>query len=245
MNDGLPPIKGFLPTTLIEWEGRVSCCIFLPCCNFRCPFCHARDLVLPGMDLDAIPFSSVVGHLEANRGWIDGLVVSGGEPTLQPRLASLIQELRRHVPAIKLDTNGSSPDVVAALLDDGLVDAVAMDVKAPLGEAYSKAAGVAVDCSAIRATIDLLCSRGVAREFRTTVVPGLHTRGDIVAIARQLGSTEALVLQQFAPLNCIDPLFLERRPFPREELREMASAASEFVAECRVRGEPSARGAKA
>jgi len=245
MNDGLPPIKGFVPASLIEWEGKVSCALFLPQCNFRCPYCHATDLVTGAAELETIPFGLVAKHIEENRGWIDGVVVSGGEATVHPALPRLIEALREHVPAVKLDSNGSKPDVVEQLIESKLIDCVSMDVKAPLGEAYERAAGVPVDCGALQATVDLLRSGGIAHEFRTTVVPGLHTCEDIVEIARQLGPTETLILQQFAPLNCLDPSFLGRRPYSREQLREMAGAASELVAECRVRGEPPCGGAMA
>lgn len=233
----LPPLKGFLPSSLIEWEGKVSCALFLPGCNFRCPFCHASSLVLAGQKTEAIPFEPIQRRLRANEGWLDGAVVSGGEPTLHKHLIDLILELRKLVPAIKLDTNGSNPHVVRDLLAEGLLDFVSMDVKAPLGEAYKRAAGVDVDCAAIAETIALLHDSGVGHEFRTTVVPGLHECADVVAIARHLGRGERLILQQFAPLNCLDPRLNEAKPYPRSVLRDMARAAGEFLAECRVRGE--------
>jgi pyruvate formate lyase activating enzyme len=242
MDDGLPPIKGFLPTSLIEWEGRLSCALFLPGCNFRCPFCHASDLVLRADQIPDVPLAAVIEHLETNRGWVDGAVVSGGEATTHGGLAALLGILHEHVNGVKLDTNGSQPEVVAELVDAGVVNSVAMDVKAPLDGRYEAAAGVPVDAEALRATIRLLRSRGIEHEFRMTVVPGLHTCRDVVAVARELGPSEALVLQQFAPLNCIEPEYLARKPFARAELRDMASAAMEFVARCRLRGEAFARG---
>ncbi len=242
MSDGFPPIKALLPTSMIEWEGRLSCAIFLPGCNFRCPFCHASDLVLCPDQLEDVPLQSVLRHLQDNRGWVDGVVISGGEATLHDGLPSLIAVLREHVGSIKLDTNGSNPRLVEELVNAGLVNCVAMDVKAPLDERYSAAAGVPVDLDALRATVGFLRSRGVEHEFRTTVVPGIHTCRDIVELARCLGPTESLVLQQFAPLNCIDQSYREREPFTRGHLRDIASAATEFVAHCRLRGEVFARG---
>jgi len=241
----LPVIKGFIPSSLIEWEGRLASAIFLPACNFRCPFCHAADLVVRHGELPTIPLERVIGHLDANRGWLDGVVISGGEATLQPRLRQLLEVLRRHVPGVKLDTNGSRPAVVEDLVSAGLVENVAMDVKAPLDERYSAAAGVEVDLGAIRTTIEFLKTCGVEHEFRTTVVPGLHSPEDIVAIARELGAGERLVLQQFAPLNCLEPSYRERKPFSRQELRLMARAAGEHLADCHLRGEaPLAGGAR-
>jgi pyruvate formate lyase activating enzyme len=238
MTDALPPIKGFLPSSLIEWEGKVACTLFLPGCNFRCPFCHASHLVLAPEKLETVPLEPILQHLQSNRGWIDGAVLSGGEPTLHDGLIPLIAELRRLVPAIKLDTNGSLPDVVERLIREGHVDFVAMDVKGPL-EAYERFAGVPVDCEAIAASIRLLRESGVGHEFRTTVVPGLHTPGDILGIARLLGPDERLVLQLFAPLNCLDRALDERAPMSRAELRTLARAAAEFLTDCTVRGEPS------
>lgn len=242
MSAACPPIKAFLPSSLIEWEGRLSCAIFLPGCNFRCPFCHASDLVLHPNELDDVPLEAIIEHLRANHGWVDGAVISGGEATIHPGLPDLIARLREHVPGIKLDTNGSNPTVVEGLVATGLVDFVAMDVKAPLDERYCEAAGVPADCEAVQTTIELLRSRAIPHEFRTTVVPGIHTCRDIVELARCLGPTESLVLQQFAPLNCLDPALRERKPFSREHLRDMASAATEFIAHCRLRGEVLATG---
>ena len=237
MKSALPPIKGYLPSTLIEWEGKLSSIVFLPTCNFRCPFCHASHLVLCPEKLETVPFEPIAAHLRENKGWIDGVVISGGEPTLHERLRGLIEAFRRLVPGVKLDTNGTAPGTVAALIRDGLVDCVAMDVKAPLGDAYERCTGVPVDCDAIQASIDLLRSCGVEHEFRTTVVPGLHTEEDIIEIARLLGPGEKLVLQQFAPLNCLDRRLMELEPYGRPAMRAMAAAASSHGATCVVRGE--------
>jgi pyruvate formate lyase activating enzyme len=236
MTDGLPPIKGFVPSSLIEWEGKVASVLFLPGCNFRCPFCHASHLVLAPEKLESIPFEPIACHLRTNGGWMDGVVISGGEPTLHESLTELIRALRSLVPAIKLDTNGSMPHVVERLVAGGLVDCVAMDIKGPR-ETYERFIGVPADRQALQASIDFLRDSGIAHEFRTTVVPGLHAVEDIVAIARWLGPRERLVLQQFAPLNCLDRDWSERKPLPREELRSMARAAAEHVADCTVRGD--------
>lgn len=234
---GLPPIKGFLPTSLIEWEGRIASAVFLAGCNFRCPFCHARDVVLEPDKLEDIPLDEVLAHLEEQKGWIDGVEISGGEPTIHPGLADLIGVFQDCGLAVKLDTNGSNPGVLKSLIDADLVAAVAMDIKGPMDESYSAAAGVEVDVAFIRASIDILRSSGIEREFRITVVPGMHSARDIRSIAQTLGKGEKLILQQFAPLNCLDPAYNERAPMKRDELRDMASLAAEFVSECRVRGE--------
>ncbi|MFW6161954.1 MAG: anaerobic ribonucleoside-triphosphate reductase activating protein, partial [Planctomycetota bacterium] len=204
MTDPWPPIKGFLPSTMIDWDGKLAAEVFLPGCNFRCPFCHASGLVLRPQELPTIPFQAVADHLRANDGWFDGVVVSGGEPTLHPGLADFIAALRELAPAVKLDTNGTHPEVVERLIADGLIEAVALDVKAPLDGRYARACGAEADLEAVGATIDLLRASGIEHEFRTTVVPGIHEPRDIVIIAQRLGEGERLVLQQFAPLECLD-----------------------------------------
>ncbi|NQT86308.1 anaerobic ribonucleoside-triphosphate reductase activating protein [bacterium] len=234
---GLPPIKGFLPTTLIEWEGRITTAVFVAGCNFRCPFCHAREIVLEPNALEDIPLDEVLAHIERQKGWVEGIAISGGEPTIHPGLADLIDVFRQVGLAVKLDTNGSNPGVLKSLIDAGVLAAVAMDVKAPLAESYRIAAGVEVDVDFIQASIDILRQSGIEREFRITVVPGMHSVKDILAVARLLGEGEKLILQQFAPLDCLDPAYNERAPVKRVELRDMAAAAAEFVSECRVRGE--------
>ena len=243
MSVALPPIKGFIPSSFIEWEGKISCALFLPGCNFRCPFCHAGDLVLRPETLETISFDAVVRHLVDSKGWIDGVVISGGEPTLHPGLRPFIEALLEHVPAIRIDTNGTRPDILETLIGDGLIHCVGMDIKAPVGDAYHRAAGGEVDLDAIAASIDLLREGGIRYEFRTTVVPGLHDGDAITAIAQMLGPGETLILQQFAPLNCLDAAFLDARPYSRQQLREMADAARPHLADCRLRGEPRAAAA--
>ena len=123
----IPPIKGFIKSTLLDWEGRVASLIFLPGCNFRCPMCHSPHLVGLGEDLETVPLESVLEHVTANRGWIDGLAITGGEPTLQPGIIELLELLRGREVPVKLDTNGSRPDVLEEILQRGLVEAIAMD----------------------------------------------------------------------------------------------------------------------
>ena len=237
MTSPLPVIKGLVPSSLIEWDGQIACALFLAGCNFRCPFCHASAIVLRPDTVGDVPLEAIVEHLAANRGWIDGVVISGGEPTVHDGLSALIEIMRSHVAAVKLDTNGTGPHVLESLIGEGLIDCVAMDIKAPLDERYDRAAGVEVDLGAISASIDLLRRSDIEREFRMTVVPGLHGLDDVVDVARALGPRERLVLQQFAPLECLDPSYLERQPFKRDQLRDMAAAARPHLAGCTVRGE--------
>ena len=233
----LPPIKGFIQNSLIDWPGRIAGILFLPGCNFRCPFCHATHLVVQPNELESIPFESVSAFLKERGDWIDGVIISGGEPTGCVGLEELIDRIRSLGFAIKLDTNGSNPDVLDALLAKGKLASVAMDVKAPLDERYARLAGVEVDLDAIRRSIGMLIAgRAPEYEFRTTVVPGFLGLEDVVDIARSLSGAERYVLQNFQPVDCIDKNLLGTGSYKLSELKAMAEAAGAYVKKCWVRG---------
>ncbi len=233
----LPPIKGFIPNSLIDWPGRIAGILFLSGCNFRCPFCHAAHLVVRPNELESIPFESVEGFLKSRGDWIDGVIISGGEPTISDGLEELIDRVRALGFAVKLDTNGTHPEVVERLLKAGKLAAVSMDVKAPLDERYDKLAGVKVDLDAIRRSIAMLIGGAAAEyEFRTTVVPGMLGLEDVVDIARSLGGAERYALQNFQPVDCIDPATLLVQPYAVGEMKRMAEAAGAHVKRCWVRG---------
>lgn len=218
-------IKGFLETSFIDWPGRLAAVLFLGGCNFRCPFCHNDELVLAPHLVPSIPLGAALERLASLRGWVDGVVVSGGEPTLSPRLPELLGRLRAAGFDVKLDTNGSFPEVLAALLERGLVQAVDMDVKAPLEEgAYAACAGVPVRLAAIGASIELLRCSGLPHRFRTTYVPGLHGREDVRRLRAALPGGSAHVLQGFNPRRTLDPALSGRRAPAPEELASLAAA---------------------
>jgi len=234
----LPPIKGLIENTLIDWEGKIASIIFLPGCNFRCPFCHAGPLVTAPNALETIPFSSFKEFLERQRGWIDGIVISGGEPTLHKSLPELCAAFREMNLGVKLDTNGSRPEVLSMLLERGLIDSVAMDMKAPLGEKYLTATGGKCDIEAVKESIALLIDSDIDYEFRMTVCPAFLDREDVIQAARDLRGAKRFVLQQFKPDFCLNESFRSIEPYPRVRLKEFAEEASKYVKMCFVRGEP-------
>jgi len=235
--DTIPAIKGLIEHTLIDWEGRLAAEVFLAGCNFRCPFCHARHLVLNRDELESIPLAAVDGCLSRNAGWIEGVVISGGEPTLAPGLPRLIEHFRTRGLAVKLDTNGSHPEVLARLLAEGRLSAVAMDVKAPLDERYHAAAGVTVNLDAIRESIELLIRSNIEYEFRTTVCPVFHDAAAIEGVALAVRGARRYVLQRFRPLNCLDPALTAVQPYNGEQMRRLAKVAARYVHSCAVRGD--------
>ena len=226
-----------MQNSLLDWPGKISSIIFLPGCNFRCPFCHAAHLVVRPNELESIPFESIERFLKERRGWIDGVIISGGEPTISADLPELVDALRNLGFPVKLDTNGSNPEVLQNLVKTGAIRAVSMDVKAPLDERYARLAGVPVDLGAIRRSIDFLLSGAVSDyEFRTTVAQGLLDDDDILDIARTLQGAKAYVLQNFQPVDCIDRKMIDHKTLDPEGLKELAARAAEYVEHCWVRG---------
>ena len=230
-------IKGFIQTTLIDWPGKIASEVFLAGCNFRCPYCHSRHLVVAPQELEAIPLEAVLAHLRKNAGWIDGMVVSGGEPTLNQELTAVLKKFKQLGLKVKLDTNGTQPEFLEELARAGLIHYVAMDIKAPLDERYWRACGVKCDLEAIRRSIDFLLKDEVDCEFRTTVCPAFSEGRDILDIAREIEGAKRYILQNFRPVNCLDPEMEKVSPFSKEVLQEMALVAGQFVREVSVRGE--------
>jgi len=247
----IPPVKGFLKSTLIDWEGKIASVVFLPGCNFRCGYCHSPHLVSNADQFESIPLDAILESIKAEGDWLDGVVVTGGEPTIHPGLPELIETLRRNDLAVKLDTNGASPGLLRELIRAGMVDAVAMDVKAPLmAGRYETVTGVSCDLEAVRECIAILLEGAIDYEFRTTVCPTYLELSDIAVIASQIASARRYVLQNFRPTLCLDKGLEATRPYTIEDLKEMADAARRHVATCCVRGvydstpEPSAADAR-
>jgi len=233
-------IKGFVKNTLIDWEGKIACLLFLGGCNFRCPFCHNGDLVENSAAIPGVPTKEVLDYLEQQRGWIDGVVVSGGEPTLSEDLTGLLSSLKEQGMPVKLDTNGTRPARLAQLVGKNLIDAVSMDIKAPLNEKYNLATATKVDVAALRDSMRLFRDSKLDVVFRTTVCPVFLGEEDLVAIAEEItdtfGGHAAYVLQQFRPLNCLDKSFEKVVPYSTEELTRMLGAVREILPQAVLRG---------
>ncbi|MBN2231823.1 MAG: anaerobic ribonucleoside-triphosphate reductase activating protein [Deltaproteobacteria bacterium] len=210
-------IRGFIETSCSDWPGKVTAVIFLAGCNFRCPYCHNHSLVLAPEFLEPITEKRVLERLAALGTWLDGVCVSGGEPTLRPELPDLCRRLRAAGLAVKLDTNGSRPRMVEALLTDGLVDFVAMDIKAPLRrDRYERCAGATVDLEAIRESMELLVAAGIPRQFRVTYHPSLFPAAELADLGDFLHRYGPAILQKADPRPAPAPWF-RRLPSMKEE----------------------------
>lgn len=224
-------IKGLQKTTLIDYPDKIACTIFFAGCNFRCGHCYNADLVFNSKNLKEIKEEEILDFLKKRKKWLDGIVISGGEPTISKALPAILKKIKEKGFLVKLDTNGSKPEVLRELIKEGLVDYVAMDIKAPLEkEKYKKATGTFGDINKIKKSIKILMESNKDYEFRTTVVPRIHEEKDMAEIAKQIKGAKKYVLQQFVPKeNLVDKRFEKIRPYSDEELKEMQKACNKFV----------------
>lgn len=218
-----PPIKGFLETSFVDWRGAIASVLFLPGCNFNCPYCHNHQLAADPDSLMDLPLAEVLGRLKPFVGWVDGVVISGGEPTLHPGLPALCGLLKQAGFAVKLDTNGHRHWVIEDLARRGLVDMVAMDLKAPLNDlAYRRAAGCSVDLDHLKRTIDFLLTSGVDHEFRSTIWPAWHGPRELEAMAMAIEGAQAWTLQGLRPETAWDQEALGGgRPYTAQEIAQL------------------------
>jgi len=230
--------KGWQKTSLIEYPGKISTVVFTGSCNFRCPFCYNVDLVLNPEKLPPIDESTVLEYLEQNRGLYHAVVVTGGEPTMHKELPKFLLKVKKLDFLVGLETNGTNPLMIERLIKNRLVDFVSLDIKAPLAwEKYKKAAGISDKrlFESVKKSVKILLGSNVDYEFRTTVVPKIHTEKDIVDISRQLKGAKHYVLQQFLPKNTIDEKFSKATPFRVEKLLNLRLKIKKNVAACEIR----------
>lgn len=246
---------GLIKQSLVDYPGQIAAVVFTRGCNLRCPFCHNPHLVFPqrgrpnnemlrkieGLtetpDFGAIDIADLLDLLKERKGFLDALVISGGEPTLNSELIKDLRSIKELGYLIKLDSNGSNPTMLENLLTEGLLDYIAMDIKAPLSyKPYLAAAGKLSpqEFLKIRNSVCLLKEANIMVEFRTTVVPLLHRSEDIVEIARYIEGAELYSLQQFNPAVTLVPAYEQVAPYSKEEMQDIANLCSGFVKRVRV-----------
>lgn len=227
-------IHGFQKTTLLDYPGHVAATIFVGGCNFRCPFCHNGQLVLDVAGQPVIPEEEVLTYLKKRRGVLEGVCITGGEPTLQEDLADFIHSLKDLGYLVKLDTNGYRPEVLRSLLQERLLNYVAMDIKAS-PKKYSLAAGMtAFGFEQIMESIRLLMENRIPYEFRTTVVKGIHVTEDFEEIGKMLQGCLAYFLQGFRESDTMIGEGFEA--FSQEEMEKMAELARKYIDRVELRG---------
>lgn len=236
-------IAGYLRTSLIEWPGKISSVIFVPGCNFRCPFCHNSDLVDPKKMTKQPTLSEkkVLADLEERKRWVDGVAITGGEPTLQTDLDKFLKGCRQKGFKVMVETNGSVTAALRSIIDKKLVDYLAMDLKAPLDKRYAKAAGLKnFDPEIIKRSIEILLRSKIPFELRTTIVPGIHDKKTLVGMAKQLKRAVGKrkikwVWQNFQPKNCLEPKFKKVKPYNETELEGFLKTARKYIPEVELR----------
>ncbi len=227
-------MRGLLPSSMLDWPGKICTVLFLGGCDFSCPYCHNPELLETEGFSDSIDWDDLAFFLSERCGWIDGVSITGGEPTIHADLPLLCEKLQGLGMAVKIDTNGSRPRLLAEILSRGLVDFVAMDLKTSF-ERYPTVVRRPVDPLSIGESIDAVIGSAVEHEFRCTVVPGLVGLEDLEFLAERAGGARVFILQQFRSENTLDPAYRGAKGYPEEVLLDWADKLSRLVP-TRVRG---------
>ena len=229
-------ICGLQKLTLIDFPGCLAATVFLCGCNFRCPWCYSRELVLPEeiKKQPEISEKELFSFLKERKGLLEGVVICGGEPTIHKELPGLVKKIKKLGYLVKLDTNGSNPKMIKKLIEDKLIDYVAMDVKLPKNK-YPKIFKGGVKIENIEESIKILKEGKIDYEFRTTVVPTILDKEDIIKIAKWLSPAKKYYLQNFRAEKTIDPKFEKIKPYPDKYLLEIQKTVAPFFEICEVR----------
>lgn len=230
-------LGGFQKITLIDFPGKIAATVFTSGCSFRCPSCYSAELVLPEKIKKHPKISEkyFFDFLKERKNLLEGICVTGGEPTLNKDLPDFIKKIKKVGYLVKLDTNGSNPEMLERMIDNNLLDYVAMDIKAPKGK-YSKVTGLKVDIKKLQKSIDVLKSGKIDYEFRSTIVPTIHKQEDVIEVAKWINGAKRYYLQNFRPEKTIDPKFEKIKPYPLEYLLGIQKAVAPFFKICEIRG---------
>jgi pyruvate formate lyase activating enzyme len=233
-------IAGLQKTTLIDYPGKIACVVFLAGCNFRCPWCYSSELVLPLKIVKQPRFSEaeIFDFLRQRKGKLEGVVICGGEPTINKELPQFIEKIRNLGYSVKLDTNGSNPKMLKDLVNSGMIDYVAMDIKIdPENPVYKNIMIEGVTMENIKESVEFLKLGKIDFEFRTTVVNTVHKKEDFLEIAKWIGGKNVkYYLQNFRAEKTIDPEFEKVKPFPKEFFKEVVTEISPYFKICEFRG---------
>lgn len=224
-------IGGIQKFSTVDYPGYVVASIFTIGCNMRCGYCHNPELVLPEQFAGELPTEEILAFLETRRGKLDGVAISGGEPTMQPDLPEFIQACKQMGYRIKLDTNGTNPEMIRRLIDNNLVDFIAMDIKGPLDK-YSQIAARPIDITAICQSIALI--KTIDHEFRTTIVRTQLTPEDFHSIGKLVNGAKRYALQNFVDGTTLSPQFHGAQSFTPDEMEQARDIMLAHVTECVV-----------
>jgi len=228
------PIKYIHKMSLIDYPPYAVSTLFLGGCNFRCPYCHNKDLVLNPEQMDNLEEAEVLGYLALRKKWIDGICVTGGEPLLND-LTAFLSRVRHLGLQVKLDTNGAFPDLLERLVHEGLVDFIAMDIKAPPAK-YQAVTGSRIEVSQVAASVACIRVSGLPHEFRTTLVPDMLDDEDFREIGIWLRGADQFSLQQFRPHDCLDRHLATQLPWLPQKVEEIQRMMSAYISNVAIKG---------
>lgn len=220
-------IGGIQKTSLIDYPSKISAVIFTQGCNFRCPYCHNPELIQANSK-QQIANSKIIAFLRSRIKKLDGVVITGGEPTLHADLPEFIKQIKELGFAVKLDTNGTNPEMLQQLIDEKLIDYVAMDIKAPIDK-YSEVVCSRVDTDKILKSINILKNSNIKYEFRTTVVKSQLSRADFEKIGVLIKGAKKYYLQRFLPTKILDESFLSQETYSDEEFIPIIDLLKKYV----------------
>ena len=226
-------ISGLQPQTLIDYPGKLACTIFTQGCNFRCEYCHNSDIVIEN-GRNGRKKDDVLKFLKERKYFLNGVCITGGEPTLNKDLPDFIRRIKKLGFLIKLDTNGTNPKMLKQLIDDKVIDYIAMDIKSPL-EKYDSIANVEVKKDDIQKSVNII-KKFSNYEFRTTVVPGLFNEEDAKSIGKWLKGSKRFYIQQFRGIKTINKEFMNKPPFTKNELIKFCNIMKPYFEKCSIRG---------
>jgi len=205
-------IGGFVKQSFVDWPGRMAAVVFTKGCNFRCGYCHNPSLVLPQLinQSDDFSLTEILTYLEQRKNWLEGVVITGGEPTLHKDLPAFIVQIREMGYPVKLDTNGSNPEMLQLLLQENLIDFVTMDIKhLPDGSSYQKVTGCRIDMENILTSIGLIRNAGIKCQFRTTALPWIHT-SEVLQSIRNMVAPMDYVVNEYKEAHTVDRAVMEK-----------------------------------
>ena len=228
-------IKGIQKTSLIDYPGKIACTLFLGGCNFRCGYCYNSDLVFRPNTIPNIPEEKILSLLFSRRDWLDGVCITGGEPTIHKRLPKLCNKIKELNYEIKLDTNGTNPEMLKELITNKLIDYVAMDIKASLKN-YHKVAEASIMTDKIKKSISLIMGSDIDYEFRTTVIPDIITKEEIKQIGRMIKGAKKYFIQQFqCNPKTVNKKYNNMNSLPKADLNAHKKIAEKYVCKVELR----------
>ena len=230
-------IKGFTPTSLIDWPGKIAAVIFFPGCNFRCHYCYNPEFIKNPGSIEDIDDEFIFNYLEKKKKWLDGVVLLGGEPTIHKSFYKILKRVKDMGLEVCVHTNGTTPKILREIIKKGLVEYIAMDIKAPL-YSYKKVVDVNVDTEAISQSVEIIkgSNQEIDYEFRTTVVKDLFNEDDFREIGEWISGSKRYFIQQFKSGKTLDPKYKDIKPYRIPELLGFKKIAKKFIKEVEIRG---------